>query len=348
MDDTTELLDRLRSAVSEQRTPGPAVLQALAESDDPALVRKAGRLLAGLSPTDQTSRPVRVAVLATCTIGPFEHVLRASLVARGLLPTLQLGGYGTFELSLTSGAFAQDDDPDFVVCLVDDGFFLPHDWNAVDSAGLAEHLHQRFVEWRGLVLGSLRHTSGTLLLHTVPVPAELRENVISWRARAAILRAWHRLNADILELSENDSRIMVADLAGELTSLPFQARDDRLHKYADLPYTDGALLALARQVARAVQAKTGLSRKVLALDLDNTLWGGVLGEVGVEGLQLGGLYPGKCYQDLQRTALRLRDQGVILVLASKNDSPHVDEVLTGHPEVLLRPRRRTCATPPKR
>jgi FkbH-like protein len=176
------------------------------------------------------------------------------------------------------------------------------------------------------VLSGLRH-----------VPPELRGSVISVRARAKVSQAWHRLNATLLGLAEEDSRIAVVDLAGELTAVAARARDERLHRYADLPYTDGALLVLARQVARVAQARAGLSRKVLALDLDNTLWGGVVGEVGPAGVQLGGLYPGNCYQDLQRTALRLRQQGVILVLASKNDPAVVDDALTNHPEVLLRP-----------
>ncbi|HET8641468.1 MAG TPA: HAD-IIIC family phosphatase, partial [Pseudonocardiaceae bacterium] len=148
---------------------------------------------------------------------------------------------------------------------------------------------------------------------------------------------WHQLNADLLGLAAEDGRITVVDLAGELADLPVPARDERLHQYADLPYTDGALLALARQVARVVQARAGLSRKVLAVDLDDTLWGGVLGEAGAAGLQLGGLYPGNCYLRLQRAVLRLREQGVVLVLVSKNDPAAVDDALTNHPQVLLPP-----------
>ncbi len=130
--------------------------------------------------------------------------------------------------------------------------------------------------------------------------------------------------------------MLVVDLVSALTEQPFAARDARLHRYADLPYTDGALHVLARQVARIVQARMGLSRKVLALDLDNTLWGGVLGEVGATGVELGGLYPGSCYLNLQRSARRLREQGVILVLASKNDAAIVEDALGDHPEMLLR------------
>ncbi|WP_410579346.1 HAD-IIIC family phosphatase [Amycolatopsis sp. lyj-108] len=335
MNDFTELLGSLRAAMATHSTPSPGVRQRLGEVEDPATVRRAGRVLADLPPAGPDLRPVRVAVLATGTIGPFEHLLRAALVSTGTRPTLLLGDYGTFELSLAAGEI--DGSPDVVTCLLDERYFVPRDWSAVDTAGLTEHLAARFAELRGLILACLRRTPGAFVLHTVPMPAELRDSVISWRARAAIGRAWHRLNADLLGLAEDDGRITVVDLAGELADLAVAARDERLHRYADLPYTDGALLALARQVARVVAARSGLSRKVLAVDLDNTLWGGVLGEAGEAGLQLGGLYPGNCYQDLQRAVRRLREQGVVLVLASKNDAGAVDEVLIGHPEMLLRP-----------
>ena len=175
-----------------------------------------------------------------------------------------------------------------------------------------------------------------MVLHTLPLPVEVRESFVSWRARAALSAAWCRLNADLLGLAAEYRQVLVVDLVSALAEQPFPARDARLHRYADLPYTDGALHVLARQVARVVQARMGLSRKVLALDLDNTLWGGVLGEVGATGVELGGLYPGSCYLNLQRSARRLREQGVILVLASKNDAAVVEDALGNHPEMLLR------------
>ncbi|MFE5568268.1 HAD-IIIC family phosphatase [Amycolatopsis japonica] len=335
MNDFTELLDGLRAAVDGRTAPAPVVRQLLSEVEDPATMRRAGHVLADLPSVVPDLRPIKVTVLATCTIGPFEHLLRAAMVAVGAQPTLLLGDYGTFELTLAAGEI--DGSPDLVACLMDERYFLPREWSAVDTEDLAAHIEARFAELRGAILACLRRTSGTFVLHTVPVPAELRDSPISWRARATAARAWHRLNADLLGLAEEDGRITVVDLAGELADVAVAARDDRLHRYADLPYTDGALLTLARRVARVAAARSGLSRKVLAVDLDNTLWGGVLGEAGEAGLQLGGLYPGNCYQDLQRAVRRLREQGVILVLASKNDAGPVDEVLTRHPEMLLRP-----------
>jgi FkbH-like protein len=335
--DAPGLLDELRRAVDGRRTPAAPVRRSLAALDDPVLARTAGRILARLEPDDGQLVPVRLAVLATCTVGPFEHLLRAGLVGVGVLPALEPAGYGSFDLTLSSGAFSGGDDPDVVACLVDGSRFLPGDWHGADVEALAKHVAARAEEFRSLIVSATGRTSSTLVLHTVPLPGEVRDTLVSWRARAALTSTWYRLNTDILTLAEEHRQIVVVDLVGLLADVAQRGHDPRLHRYADMPYTDGALLALARQVTRVVQARTGRSRKVLALDLDNTLWGGVLGEVGEHAVELGGLYPGRCYLDLQRTVRRLREQGVLLVLASKNDAEIVDRAMTRHPEMLLRP-----------
>jgi len=333
----TDLLAEVRAAVADGRTPGPLTRAALATTDDPMLMRRAGRVLAGLAPPadgPDDLRPLRVAVLATCTVGPLEHLLHATLLGAGARPTVELGEYGAFELTLaTPGRTAAD----LVVCLLDESYFLPARWSAVDVDAIDAHLERRLADLSGLVAANLDPAGATFVLHTVPMPADLRDSLVSLRARAAVSRLWHRLNAGLLALAEEHPQVVVVDLVSALADSPHPARDERLHRYADLPYTDGALLVLAHQVRRVAQARLGTSRKVLALDLDNTLWGGVVGEVGAAGVQVAGLYPGNCYQELQRAAGRLRDQGVVLVLASKNDPDVVTAALTDHPDVLLRP-----------
>ena len=337
MDDVNDLLAALGTAVAERRTPGPATLDALGRLEDPMTMQAAGRILKGLSVDDGGLRPVRVAVQATFTAGPFEQLLRAALVGAGALPAIEVGAYASFDLSLATNAYAGDGDPDVLACLLADGYLLPAGWSAGDPAALVAHLDARVAELRDLVLASAERTTATIALHTVPMPAELRDGLISWRGRSAVAAAWHRMNAALLDLAADHAQVVVIDLAGLLADLPAASRDDRLYRYADMPYTVRVLALLAQQVRRVVQARQGLSRKVLALDLDNTLWGGVVGEVGAGGIELGGLYPGNCYAGLQRTAARLREQGVLLALASKNDPDLAERTLAEHPEVLLRP-----------
>jgi FkbH-like protein len=90
-------------------------------------------------------------------------------------------------------------------------------------------------------------------------------------------------------------------------------------------------------VARVVAAQRGLSKKCLVFDLDNTLWGGVIGDDGLEGIVLGeGTAVGEAYLALQRYALQLKERGVILAVCSKNDTAIAEAGFRDHPEMLLR------------
>ncbi len=78
------------------------------------------------------------------------------------------------------------------------------------------------------------------------------------------------------------------------------------------------------------------AKKCLVLDLDNTLWGGVLGEDGVDGITLGGDYPGKAYSWWQQALLHLSHNGVILAICSKNNESDVDEAWNNNPAMVLK------------
>jgi len=88
---------------------------------------------------------------------------------------------------------------------------------------------------------------------------------------------------------------------------------------------------------RLLAPLTGRIAKALVVDLDNTLWGGVIGEEGFNGIQLGPEYPGAAYVMLQRAILDLHRRGVILAVCSKNNAAEAMEAIQNHPHMLLRP-----------
>jgi FkbH-like protein len=106
---------------------------------------------------------------------------------------------------------------------------------------------------------------------------------------------------------------------------------------ARLPFTGECVPLYAEHVLRVIAAMRGRSRKVLVLDLDNTLWGGVIGDDGIDGIRLGQGDPrGEAFLDVQRAALALKQRGVLLAVCSKNDEPVARKALREHPEMLLR------------
>ncbi|GAB4081370.1 HAD-IIIC family phosphatase [Modestobacter muralis] len=103
------------------------------------------------------------------------------------------------------------------------------------------------------------------------------------------------------------------------------------------PYTGAFLDELARRVTVAARGFGAPFRKVLALDCDGTLWGGVVGEDSVEGIALGPHdHPGNVFWQVQHEIAALRRAGVLLCLVSKNNPADVDEVLRDHPSTVLR------------
>jgi FkbH-like protein len=105
---------------------------------------------------------------------------------------------------------------------------------------------------------------------------------------------------------------------------------------AKMPYAPDALPMLARHTVAALIARLGLSRRCVVLDLDNTLWGGVIGDDGLEGISLGGGTAGEAYQDFQVALKELTGRGIVLAVASKNDHEVALRPFREHPEMVLR------------
>src|SRR5438552_11696643 len=103
-----------------------------------------------------------------------------------------------------------------------------------------------------------------------------------------------------------------------------------------LPIAAHNLNHLANEWLRFLHPLTGKVRKAVVVDLDNTLWGGVVGEDGPQGIKIGAEYPGAAFRALQRALLDLYERGVILAIASKNNTADAMEVLANHPGMLLR------------
>lgn len=102
-----------------------------------------------------------------------------------------------------------------------------------------------------------------------------------------------------------------------------------------MPYSVKGLASLAELIWLYVSAAAGMRRKCLAVDLDNTLWGGVIGEDGVEGIELSAHKEGARYRDAQAILKKMKEQGVMLAILSKNNADDV-ETAFHHPGMVLR------------
>jgi FkbH-like protein len=306
---------------------------------DPALA-KAGRLLARLDPDEvlaygPDTPVVSVAVTGRSTLGALTPSLCAEFARHGLLPRLSVGDYAAWQVDLRDpGSALHAPDTDLALVLLDASVVfdrLPAVWTAADAVAAATAMGE---ELAALVGEFLSRSRATLVLNTLPLTRLHTHQLVDLRSRAALGAAWHGLNSRLLRLGAELERVVVLDL-DVLLAQGGPLCDARLAAYAGEELGEELLARYAREVGHLGRALTGRTKKVLVLDLDNTLWDGVLGEDGPEGIAARTTLRGEAFGRVQRLAKQLGSQGVLLAVCSKNDREPVLEVLRDHPDMQL-------------
>jgi FkbH-like protein len=146
-----------------------------------------------------------------------------------------------------------------------------------------------------------------------------------------------KLNYTLMQIALQKSNLFIWDLAAlEHTLGRSVCFDTTLYVSGDMVLSLDVLPAAASRIMDVIGAAEGQIKKCLILDLDNTLWGGVIGDDGLENIQLGhGLGIGKVFTELQHWIKKLKDRGIILAVCSKNDEAVAKEPFEQHPDMVL-------------
>ncbi|MEU9532069.1 HAD-IIIC family phosphatase [Streptomyces sp. NPDC048213] len=335
---TDATAEKLREITTEDY---PAVRGLVAGLSGDALVR-AGRLLARLDPDrvlaahPATPAPL-IAVTGHGTLSALVPALTGELARHGLLARVRLSDFDSWVFDLADpGSALYAAGPSLVLCVLDADLVageLPLPWRVEDvERVLAE---KTALAERAAEVFATAARGATLVLNTLPLPRSLTAQLVDLGARARLGAVWREANARLLRLTETRPEVVTVDL-DPLLAEGTPARDVRQSVYAKAHLSDALLAGYAREVGHLARQAAGGAKKVLALDLDDTVWGGVLGEAGPEGIEVAGSYRGEAFRRFQAVAKQLGSQGVLLAAVSKNDREPVVKTLREHPELTLR------------
>ncbi|MFF7847903.1 HAD-IIIC family phosphatase [Streptomyces sp. NPDC007910] len=317
----------------------PALLAAL---DRPDLAR-AARLLARVDPARARAHhpglpSVTVALTGGGTLDALRTALLAELARHGFLPEVRLTGFGSYVHELGDPASSLHTEPaDVTVCVLDHATVFDEVPVPFTAEDVDDVLRRKLALWRGLATGFAARSSGTLVLNTPPLPRNQQAQLLDLPSRARLGAVWRTANAELLGFGagEGPGRIVVLDV-DPLLGEPVALADARFDAYAGARFSDAFLAAYARELGHLVRAVTGRTKKVLAVDLDETLWGGVLGDDGVEGIEVAHGRRGEAFHRVQGVVKQLQSQGVLLAAVSKNDRDAVVAALRDHPDLRVR------------
>lgn len=158
---------------------------------------------------------------------------------------------------------------------------------------------------------------------------------LDWRPGLGVKHLLAQMNVRMAERLAKASNIYVLD-ADEWSNGVADAAPARIWYAAKVPYSQRVYENVASDIRHAIEAIDGTSRRLIVLDLDNTLWGGVVGETGWQGIRLGGHdYIGEAYKDFQVELKALSNRGIQLAVVSKNDEAVALAAIDQHPEMML-------------
>jgi FkbH-like protein len=178
----------------------------------------------------------------------------------------------------------------------------------------------------------------TVLVPTWSLPAHERwVQTLAWRHGIGPANLLARANLMLAEKCAAHSNIVLLDTAYWQASLPQPAYDPRMFAVAKILYSQPLYEKAAAEMKAVLRGSLGLAKKVIVCDLDNTLWGGVVGDDGPQNLKLGAPDPlGECFQKFQEALKGLSARGILLAISSKNDEKLALSTIEEHPAMILR------------
>ena len=294
-----------------------------ASQDFPA-PRSLNQRLREFAEPGQLSGPlVHVRFLRNVTTESIDPFLTYHLGNRGLRVQVSHGDYDAMETEIFSGIVTTPGEPNVIVTALGlDRLRWGEGKGGFDGDAAFDYLAgwwERILETEGLVLA----------IHTF-LPA--------WDSLGAEDPELLTLNGRIREWSATRSRVILTDFDALARNVGLaNAREPRFWYLFQAPYQEAFLNAWAISLAAAIGHRLGKSKKLLLLDCDNTLWGGVVGEDGLDGIKLDeGTYPGRAWFDFQNQVCELVRRGVLVGLVSKNNEADVFEVFDQHPAMRLK------------
>jgi len=282
--------------------------------------------------------PTRIAILGGSTTVEIKHTLELFLLAHGIQPSFYESGYNRYaEDVLFENAELAAFKPEIV--------FIHTTWQNVsqfpevleDGSAVEGRIRSEMSRFETL-WEKIHHGMGALIIqNNFDLPRLRPLGNLEASEPFGRLNFLLRLNAEFGNYARSHSRFLINDIHYLSAQIGLTAWFDHTYWYNfHMALSPAATVALARNVAGIIKAAYGKSRKCLVVDLDNTLWGGVVGDDGVQNIVLGRDHPvGEAFLDFQRYVKGLQQRGVILAVCSKNDPENAKDGFS-HPDSILK------------
>ena len=286
-------------------------------------------------------KSIRVAVLSSSTIRGVRETLFVKCCASGIVPDIYVADYNLYAqeiLNSDSGLYKFQ--PDVVIVFIDsrallgDHYLLPYQ---LSNERRKELVTEKQDEIGAYIRALKTRSSAVVLVHNMEVPQYSPLGILENKQSFGYRKLFQKLNSELEDTFRGDNRVFVFDYDLFCSRIgKMRILNPKLYYLADIKLDLQYIPALCDEYIAYLSPLLSLSKKCIVLDLDNVLWGGVVGEDGMEGIKLGPTPAGRPFLEFQQCLLALFNRGVILAINSKNNPDDARSVFQRHPHMVLK------------
>ena len=286
-------------------------------------------------------KKIRIGILCSFTINGLEETIRVKSAENNIDCVTYVGGYNQYNqeiLNQESNLYKFSPYITFLIMdtrnILGDLFYLPYSVSVSERKNFVE---KKLKEIQNLANTFTSRTKSKLVIANFTIPTYSPHGIFETKTEYGFHQMINDLNRGLLDSFVNSNSIYVYDFNGFVS----RYGEDNIFDYKQFFFGDMKISLdyipyMANDLMGYVIGYLGLSKKCIVLDLDNTLWGGIIGEDGLNGIKLGPEPPGNTYLEFQRVLLSLYQRGIILAINSKNNFEDAIKVIKEHPYMILR------------
>ena len=297
--------------------------------------------------TNNFDKKINVGILASFSLNGLEETLRVKSAQKGIDCRIYVGDYNQYNQEIfksNSRLFQFNPQLTFLILdvrhILGELYFLPY---SISASERKEFVETKVDEIKKLVEAFLDNSNSKLVITNFQIPVYSPYGINEQKEDFGMKQLVYEINNKIRHELKDQSLVFIYDFNefvmkfGEYNVFNYQD-----YFFGDIKISIDYIPKFADELLGYVNAVMGITKKCIVLDLDNTLWGGIIGEDGFDNIKLGDDAVGRSFVEFQKRLLALNQRGIILAINSKNNFEDAMEVIKEHPSMILREDNFAC------
>ena len=286
-------------------------------------------------------KKLKVAILSSFTLNGLSEILHVKSSDLGIRYQSYLGGYNQYNQELLdSQSEYYKFSPDVTFLILDIRNFLGENYHFPYNISDNERkllVSEKIKQIENIIKCFEKNLNSKLIITNFNIPSYSPNGITETKSDFGFHEMIEELNSSLRNISKTHSSVYVYDFNHFVSKYGEKnIFDYRQFHVGDIQIALNFIPYFAYELMSYIKPITGTNKKCIVLDLDNTLWGGIVGEDGFDGIELGHSSNGKAFVDFQKELLSLWNHGIILAINSKNNYDDAMKVINEHPNMILR------------